>query len=92
MAITNVSTADAGNYSCTVRWKIDSEHETEDTVDIEVFVVPGKIYHCKKISYSIAWKFWDLCRCYELSYHCLRCFKDPEQGSHDFESDQLLRF
>ncbi|XP_068761085.1 streptococcal hemagglutinin-like isoform X3 [Montipora capricornis] len=40
MAITNVSTTDAGNYSCTVRWKMNSEHETEDTVDIEVFVVP----------------------------------------------------
>lgn len=66
----NVSIVDVGNYLCMVWWKIDSEYEIEDMVDIEVFVVFGKIYYCKKI-YSIVWKFLDFCRCYELSYYCL---------------------
>lgn len=42
LRITNVSRIDAGNYTCTVRWKSDTAHETEDTVEIEVFVA-GKL-------------------------------------------------
>jgi len=42
LILTNVSGIDAGNYTCTVRWKSDTAHETEDTVEIEVFVA-GKL-------------------------------------------------
>ncbi|XP_067042708.1 serine-rich adhesin for platelets-like isoform X2 [Acropora muricata] len=55
LRITNVSRIDAGNYTCTVRWKSDTAHETEDTVEIEVFVaVSGTSTAGPQLARSIA--------------------------------------
>lgn len=44
LSIANVTTTDEGNYTCRVLWKADRLHEeTEDTVEIQVFVV-GKYF------------------------------------------------